>query len=167
MLFLNFVSDWKLLYKALRKSDLSRSGTLKQNIFAYHLMEFGVPLTTEELTFLSTTMGKVIGPVQRHGMSLSRAQSASIQRGRRRPSTSVLGQRSARAWGNSLRKSVTRPQTASMRRSVKSLGTRQISYSLFMKRFVLSIVGANNTGGRATMRPGSALSGTIDRSLFG
>ena len=166
-------SDWKSLYKALRTSDTSRSGSLDQTTFAYHLMEFGVPTSSEELTFLSTTMGTIVGPSSMHGMSITRAQSASIQRGRRRPSMSTVQTTDrGRTWGTSLRRSLQRPQTATMMRrrggrsTVKSLGARQISYTKFMKTFVLNIVGANNSR-NAGMRPNSALSvRTIDQSLL-
>ena len=156
----SFFSDWKSLYKALRSSDSSRTGSLDQTMFQYHLMEFGVTLDNEELTFLSTTMGANVGPKKQYGMSLSRSQSASIQRGKRRPSMSLSPLGTARPWGNSLRRSIKRPQTATMHRSVQSLGARQINYSAFMKQFVLGVVGGHS-------RPGSALKrGTIDRRLL-
>ena len=158
-------SDWKLLYKSLRKSDINRTGCVDQGTFAYHLMEFGVPLTGEELLFLATTMGKSIRPTHKNGMSLTRAQSATLQRGRRRPSTSALPGVRTRTWGNSLRRSVAgRPQSAMMRRSnsVKSMGSRHVNYSAFMKGFVLTLVGGHNI---TTMQRGSTL-GSINPSLL-
>lgn len=144
-------NDWKTLYKAFRSSDSLRSCSLDQMTFSYHLMEFGVTLTNEELIFLATTMGNVVGPTKQYGMSLTRAQSASIQRGKRRPSISLTGSFNAdRSWGSTLRKSG-RPQTASLRRSVKSLSARQINYNTFMKQFVLSFISCNNTLSRNTI----------------
>ena len=167
--FLKFLqqhhSDWKLLYKSLRKSDINRTGCVDQGTFAYHLMEFGVPLTGEELLFLATTMGKSIRPTHKNGMSLTCAQSASLQRGRRRPSTSALPGVRTRTWGNSLRRSVAgRPQSAMMRRShsVKSMGSRHVNYSAFMKGFVLTLVGGHNI---TTTQLGSTF-GSINPSLL-
>ena len=160
-------NNWKSLYKSLRSSDVSRSGSLEQQLFSYHLMEFGVDLTDDELQFLSATMGTVIGPTQQYGMSLTRSQSASIRRGKRRPSVSLNPAKSAHGsgrlrWGNSLRNEVTRSAANTRTRSVKALICRQINYSAFMKAFVLNFISSSNI-----VRPGSALQkGTIDLSLL-
>ena len=162
-------NNWKSLYRALRSSDVSRSGSLEQQLFSYHLMEFGVDLTDDELQFLSATMGTVIGPTQQYGMSLTRSQSASIRRGKRRPSVSLNPAKSAHGsgrlrWGNSLRNEVARPQTAAITRtrSVKAMVCRQIDYSAFMKAFVLNFISSSNS-----VRSGKALQkGTIDLSLL-
>ncbi len=144
------ISDWRQLYRALRKADSGRQGSLDRQAFARHMADFGVPLTDEELTYLQTTMG-AISTVRRLGsMTMSRRGKGS----RPRPSSALLrrGDRSARRWDASLRRgnalsnsfSSNRPASAAMTRSLSSMGQRRIRYPEFMKRFVTRV----STAGR-------------------
>jgi hypothetical protein len=54
-------NGWRDLQKAFRASDPLRSGCLDIMTFAYHLLEYDVPLTRNELNYICMTMGDPAG----------------------------------------------------------------------------------------------------------
>lgn len=146
--------EWKQLYKALRRTDAKRFGTLNRGEFATVLMKFGICLSVEELDYIASEIGSSEGNrLQTHRGSTPRA-GASHQRVTSRPSSAITrGRGFDQSWGNSLRRYSSRaeqtqsnlkqrrPMTAFSRGNGRvlpeSLRRRKIKYPDFMKIFVM------------------------------
>ena len=134
---------WRALQKAFRTSDPLRSGCLDTMTFAYHLLEYDVPLTRSELNYISMTMGDPAGTMPQSKATI-RPPSASLSARLRASSSEPTLLGTARtgprlADFSELADGLVRPVTAQSRARRHGNRTHRgiIRYPEFLRYFVI------------------------------